>query len=315
MKAKPIMSKLAVFCLLGASIGAGKLSATGPEFEVASIRLTPESGKLRQGMTTNGGRVEILGMTLMNLIPLAFRVPQSQVNGPNWMAGQRFDIQARMPPGVPEDQIPEMLQALLADRFKLMVHRQSKEQAVYALVVSKGALKLKPASSEADANTPTIAVDPALPPPTAVVPLGGGQVRLTDDPKDRAGTLSGSRTGTVRMAMGADGTMHLDAPNMSLEGLSDVLTQLLRQPVVDMTGIKGRYQMALEIPRGNVANDAGAAPAQAGGAGLQGVPTASAPMENPIFSAVQKLGLKLESRKMSVEVVVVDHLEKAPTEN
>jgi len=231
------MSRVAVVYLLGAFMAMGQIRPAGPEFEVASIRPSPESGKPRQGIATNASRVDILGMTLMTLIPLAFRVPQSQVAGPDWMAAQRFDIRAKMPASASEDQIPEMLQALLADRFKMIVHRENKEQAVYALVVAKGDLKLRPASSEADAGVPVPAADSNAPPPAAVVPLGGGQVRLTDDPKGRGGTLTGSRTGTVRMAMGPDGTMHLEAPNMSFEGLSDLLTQLLRQPVIDMTGI------------------------------------------------------------------------------
>jgi uncharacterized protein (TIGR03435 family) len=242
-------------------------------------------------------------------------VPQSQVKGPSWMADERFDIQAKIPPDASEDQIPEMLQSLLADRFKLIVHRENKEQVVLALVANNGVLKLKPASPAPGANSPATAAAPNEPPAAAAVPLGGRQVRLTEDSKGRGGTLSGSRTGTVHMAMGTDGTMRVDAPNMSFEGLSDLLTQLLRQPVVDMTGKKGRYQIALEIHRGDTTNDGRTAQAQTGAAGAQRVPAASIPMGNPIFEAVRKLGLNLESRKTSVVVLVVDHLEKTPSEN
>ena len=308
------MTRLAVGCWLGVCVATGQTQAPQPEFEVASVRpsppITPElikSGRVHQGMTTNAGRVDITGIPLTTLIPLAFRVPQSRVMGPDWMGAQRFDIHAKMPAGASEDQIPEMLQALLADRFKLVVHRETKEQSVYALVVAKGDLKVKPASPETDASAPVAAADPNVPPPpAAVMPLGGGQVRLMDDPNGRGGTLTGLRTGTVRMTMGSDGAVRMEAPNMTFEGLADLLTQMLRRPVVDMTGLKGRFQIVLELPPGE------ATQARAGGSGI---PTASDPMESPIFAAARKLGLKLESRKMPVEIIVVDHLEKTPTEN
>ncbi len=313
------MTKLAIGCVLGACISVGQLWAAGPEFEVASVRpsppITPElvrSGKFRQGMTTDAGRVDIAFMRLSTLIPLAFRVPENQVTGPDWMTTQAFDIQAKLPAGAAEDQIPEMLQALLVDRFKLVVHRENKEQSVYALVVAKGGLKIKPSAPRADAPAAVAGADPnaPTPPPGEVVSMGGAQVRVTDEPGGRGGTLTGARTGTVRGTMGPDGVMRLDAPNMTFEGLADLLTQLVRRPVLDMTGLKGPYQMVLEMPRGD-ANDARAAQAQAGGA-----PTASDPAEGlPVFGALQKLGLKLESRKLPVETIVIDHLEKVPTDN
>lgn len=261
-------------------------------------------------MTVSGGRVNIPGVPLNALIAVAFRVPQNQVTGPDWMIAQRFDIQATMPAGASEDQIPEMLQRLLADRFKLAVHREKKEQSLYALVVAKGGLKVMPSTAEPDAPAAVADADPNAPrpPPSPVIPLGRARVRVTEDAN--SGTLSGPLTGTVRGTMGSDGKMRLDAPNMTFEGLADLLTQFIREPVMDMTGLKGPYQMVLEIARPT--NEAQMAQAQAGGAG---VPSASNPTENPFFAAVQKLGLKLESRKLSVEVVVVDHLEKAPTEN
>ena len=110
------------------------------------------------------------------------------------------------------------------------------------------------------------------------------------------------------MTMGPDGAVRLEGVNMSLEGLADLLGQLLRQTVVDMTGLRGRYQIVLEIPHSAATNDA--AQPQAGA-----ISTAPVPVENPVFAAVQKLGLRLEARKMPVEIIVVDHLERAPAEN
>jgi uncharacterized protein (TIGR03435 family) len=214
--------RIAVVILVVAGIAGPALPAQSPSaaaspatpgFEVASVRPSAPiaPGLVRRlGMTTNAGRVDILGIPLMTLIPLAFRVPQSQVVGPDWMAAQSFDIHAKMPAGAWEDQIPEMLQALLADRFKLIVHRENQERAGYALLVAKGDLKLKPAAPDVGAPAPVATTDPdAPPPPAAVVPLGAGLVRMTDDSNGRGGTLTGLRTGTVRMAMGPDGTMRV----------------------------------------------------------------------------------------------------------
>lgn len=150
-------------------------AASRPEFEVASVRpsvpLPPPpqvaGGRgggegivsFRQGTTINGGRVDFAGATLARLIAFAFRIPENRVMGPDWMVTERFNVVAKLPQCVSEDQVPEMLQTLLADRFKLAVHRGSKEQSVYALVVNKGGLKLKEASPDsagpvADPNAP-----------------------------------------------------------------------------------------------------------------------------------------------------------------
>ncbi len=164
------MSSKLTGCLLVACMAAGPLSAAGPEFEVASVRLappiTPESGKLRQGITMDGGRVNFAGIQMTGLIAYAFGVPQNRVTGPDWMQGQRIDIQAKLPAGATEDQVPAMLQTLLADRFKLTIHREHKDQSGYALVVAKGGAKVKPAAPDAEPPAqPPPALDPDAPRP------------------------------------------------------------------------------------------------------------------------------------------------------
>jgi uncharacterized protein (TIGR03435 family) len=81
------------------------------------------------------------------------------------MSGEMFDIQAKLPPGASEDQVPEMLQALLADRFKLTIHREHKDQTVLALVVAKAGLKVKEAVPDAETPAPPASADPNAPPP------------------------------------------------------------------------------------------------------------------------------------------------------
>jgi uncharacterized protein (TIGR03435 family) len=95
-------------------------------------------------------------MSLFKLILTAYRLKPYQLSGPEWMRAQRFDIAAKIPDGASREQIPEMLQALLAERFKLSMHRDNKEQLVLALVVGKNGLKLKE-STESDARVPAAA--------------------------------------------------------------------------------------------------------------------------------------------------------------
>src|SRR5438034_7733968 len=99
-----------------------------PVFEVATVKpaslsaITPaaiQSGRLRVGMNVAGDRVDIGFMSLADLIRTAYAVKPYQVIGPDWMSAQRFDISAKMPDGATKEQVPAMLQALLAERFKL----------------------------------------------------------------------------------------------------------------------------------------------------------------------------------------------------
>ena len=130
----------------------GQTTAAGPTFNVASIKpsepITPamvQAGRIHAGMRIDGARVDIGNFTLLQLITKAYDVKTYQVQGPSWMTpmAQRFDIVANLPAGATKEQVPQMLQALLAERFKLVIHRDTKEHNVYALVVAKGGAKIK----------------------------------------------------------------------------------------------------------------------------------------------------------------------------
>jgi uncharacterized protein (TIGR03435 family) len=186
-------------------------------------------------------------VTLKACITWAYRVTDAEVAGPPWLTDERFDIVARTESGKPQ---PEMMQALLAERFKLVVHRESKELTVYSLVVAKNGPKLK-------------RVDP-----------GEG------DTTSRRGHLTATRTSMHGLAR------FLGGPNVRLG-----------RPVMDKTGLDGVFDFELTwTPEGSKDEKADAPPS--------------------IFVALQEqLGLKLESQKAPVDVLVVDHIEKAPTEN
>src|SRR5207248_3151726 len=108
------------------------------------------SGKVDVGMNVEGTRVDIGYRSLSDLIPMVFKVKSYQVSVPDWMSAQRFDILAKMPEGSTKEQMPEMLQALLAERFGLKIHRENRDHAIYALIQGKGALKLKESPPDPD---------------------------------------------------------------------------------------------------------------------------------------------------------------------
>src|SRR5688572_23858746 len=147
------------FVALGFSQGV--FAQKAPEFEVASIRPTEGAGRLDAaatvGLRITGSQVRISGLSLKDYIGMAYNLEPPQVIAPEWTGQVRFDISANLPANGTREQIPQMLQALLADRFQLTVHKESRESPIYALTVSKDGLKLK--------GTP---VDPNAPQPAAI---------------------------------------------------------------------------------------------------------------------------------------------------
>jgi uncharacterized protein (TIGR03435 family) len=226
------------------------------------------------------------------------------VSGYEWIKAARFDVLARIPEGVSKDLVPEMMQALLADRFKLVVHRETKEHAGYALLVAKGGPKFK----ESVPEEPVSGKDGTSPSGAITVTKGNNGETITTDSKGGA-TIAGGPYGTQRISFGPEGR-HTEYSKMTMPGLAELLTSLAGgSPVVDMTELKGTWQVVVDIPTPDVLNGRGAAP---GGAGL-----ASDPENRTVamFQAVQKMGLKLEQRKIPMETIVIDHVEKTPTEN
>jgi uncharacterized protein (TIGR03435 family) len=116
-----------------------------PEFEVASIKPSPPDEFDRGGANTHvdGSQVSFKFLSLSNCIAYAYRVKNYGISGPEWMASERFDITAKLPANATAKQLPEMLQALLEDRFRLKVHRESRELPVYAMVIGKSGLKMQ----------------------------------------------------------------------------------------------------------------------------------------------------------------------------
>jgi len=271
-------------------MASGQQSSSGIAFEVASIKpsVPPATGLVFIGMNADGGMLRYTNVSLKDFIRVAYRVKDFQVQGPEWIGDTRFDIVAKLPAGSSKDQIPEMLQALLADRFKLLVHRESKVHSIYALVVAKGGPKLKPADVSPD--------DAAA---------AGGK-----------GDGSGLPRGKLMMKLDPGGA-HLRAPSATLAGLAEMISRVSERPVVDMTGIQGQYDFDLvfspETMRGMPGGKGGPMPPPPPAGGQPSDP--SAEPAGTIFESVRTYGLKLEPRKAPLDVLIVDRMEKAPTEN
>jgi uncharacterized protein (TIGR03435 family) len=285
-------------------------------FEVASV-------KVSQGPATDlmfcvtpcaygerfsvvGSRVNIRFMSLYNLILTAYRIKPNQLSGPDWMQSQRFDIIAKIPDGASKDQVPEMLQALLSERFNLAIHRDRKDQPVFALVVGRNGLKLRRSAAEADASVPKApGSQPVATPQGEARQLENGGIVVTSGPY-----------GPMHSGRGSNGLLKWDFLKLTMPALAALVTPHVDRPVMDMTNLQGSYDFGFENqrlrpPDGRALKGGG--PSEEGRAGSDGSPTD--PYGEGMLRAVENAGFKLEPRKAPVEMIVVDRLEKTPTGN
>jgi uncharacterized protein (TIGR03435 family) len=311
-------------------------AAAKVEFDVASVRPSApldmqklqadmQAGKMPNfGVHINGLRAEYNYVTLKDLITSAYKVKSIQVTGPPWLATEHFDIVATMPEGSKKDDAPAMLQTLLADRFKLVAHKETQEHPVLALVVGKGGPKMK----ESPGDAPPLDLDAPLKPGEMQMDTPDGPARMTIDMKNGGATINMGAKGTIKYSMDAQAMMmHMTSSKTTMAALADTLTQMMTQmgggsgrQVLDMTELKGNFEVTLEF---SMADMMAAARAQGmdvpggSGSGSAGAAVASDPGGggSTVSASVEKLGLKLESRKAPVEQVVVDSMEKTPTEN
>jgi uncharacterized protein (TIGR03435 family) len=222
-------------------------------------------------------------------------VKDYQISAPDWMAGARFDIQAKLPAGATRDQVSDMLQSLLADRFHLRMHHESRQLPVYALIVAKGGLKMKESEP--------------------------GSESLADVAKSPVNvTATGGRDGTsVNFGHGSYFNItenRFETKKMSMPALADMLARFVDRPVVDMTEVKGIYDISMSVsPEDFHAMMVRAAISN----GISLPPEAMRALDlssgDSLGAALQSVGLKLDARKAPFDVLVIDSMEKSPTEN
>ena len=250
--------------------------------------------------------MDYVNASVRDLIRTAYGLKDYQITAPRWMAAARFDIEAKLPEGAGREQVSKMLQSLLEDRFKLAAHLTKDERDVYALVVGKNGPKLK--ATDPDARN-------------------GADLKGMSEADLKAAAESMAKTGTAAMARmpggntvtftgGGNATIH--SVGVTLGQLADSLTRYVDRPVMDATGIEGKYDFTLEVPPGSFMTAAGMESqmrAAMGAAGMSAATAASDPSGASVFESVQKYGLRLEKRKAPIDTLVVDSAEKAPTEN
>jgi uncharacterized protein (TIGR03435 family) len=261
------------------------------EFEVASIKpampLTPDTNL---GMHVDGAQIRVTYFSLKDILAMAYPVRFEQIIGPDWLPSERFDIAAKLPDGATRAQIPEMLQALIQDRFQMKMHRDKKEFPVYSLEFAKSSSTLTEAPPDPDSE-PGFATGNMDPKGGAVLRYGKDSVFAFVDNK-------------------------IDAKKLPMTIFAEWLSRYMDRPVVDMTGLKGRYDFVLNLSPDDFramylrsAISAGVpVPPQLLGT-LDGSSLGS------LYSALQRIGLKLQAGKAPLDVLVIDSIQKKPTEN
>jgi uncharacterized protein (TIGR03435 family) len=244
-----VIAVLAIVYAAMAQTPAGTLS-----YEVSSIKVNNSGSGNSSG--DFGPYLRATNYTLKSLVLLAYRIPEAQlIGGPDWIGTLRFDIEAKTADGVqlhgPEENL-SLIRSLLQNRFQLKVHRETREGAVFNLVIGKNGSKLPPA------------VDSGAP-----------------------------RSGGVR---GGPDTVEMTGTANSIEDLIARLAPQVGRPVIDKTNLTGKFDFKMTFnPRPLVSATQSAAP--------------------DIFTALQEqLGLKLESAKGPVEMLVIDSVQR-PSEN
>ena len=163
-----------ILVALACEAASGQLERRGPEFEVASVKPSqpPTGGPFRVGTSGGPGSKDPTlwaceNFSLSNLITMAYGIAHYQLSGPDWLGASMFDVTARVPEGATRDQFKLMLQNLLAERFKLTVHHESKDLPVYELAIAKGGPKLKESVEDVAPKDDTTDAAPSRPPTPA----------------------------------------------------------------------------------------------------------------------------------------------------
>jgi bla regulator protein blaR1 len=290
-------ARSASLTLTVAATAAVTIATVAQTFEVASIKLN----KARRGPLTSleatvydlpmavmpGGRFRLTAVPTRTLIQLAYGVSNFQITGePPWVNDELYDVDAKAEGTTSSDQIRLMLQALLADRFRLAVRRETRTGRVYELAPARGGLKITP-TPPGGCYDPR---SPSGPPPVFLGPLvqcDGWRRRILTPPPDRQDRIEAV---AVRMAT-----------------LVDLVIADVSRPVIDKTGFEQPFNFVLEFTP-NVAVSDYRGPATLPDAGPSAAPV-------PISTALQEqLGIQLRSTEAPVETIVIDRIER-PSEN
>ena len=258
-------------------------------FDAASVKRNATNGAgLPPVVAVSGNRLSAPFVTLRELIRVAYGLNEHQVvGGPGWVGSDRFEVGATIPGGASTDSVLEMLRTLLVERFGLSVHTEKRDLPVHALLFT-GQLgpKMRVAGPECAPLTSPAGI-PAPPPPPPP-PAGAGPMTVLGQPP-------GSKCGTAIMRG------YISARDIVLEAFVSLLTRELQRPVDDRTQLTGRYDIDLSFLPDSGPMMVNGQPINADAPSLQ-------------TALREQLGLKLDSTRAQVDVVVIDRV-TAPTEN
>ncbi len=283
--------------MLTAEQPASAASQGAPQFEVASIRpAAPLDATSKVGIQMDGQQFRATGLALKDYLSIAHALRIYQIEGPEWIASQRFDISAKLPAEYAEKrpdakELAAMMTRLLDDRFQIKSHTVKKDISVYALIQEKGGIR---------------AVASPLDPETANFTVASG------------GSSQGATVALPRGSSISVGGNRLEAKKYSMVALADTLARLVDRPVINQTGLNEEqtYDFTIELTpedfqmamlRGAVA------------AGVPLPPEAMKLLDNPpgdsLNLGLEKLGLQLDPKKAPLDMLVIDSASRTPTDN
>lgn len=256
-------------------------------FDAASVK--PAAGGRPEATGGPGskepGRVRYANQSLQNLLLMAYDLQGFRLAAPGWMETERFDIDAVLPADTSTQNFRAMLQNLLSTRFRMKLHRETKEMSGYTLVATAGGIKFHESTED------FAAADPAQAPPLQLAKDGF--------------FVPPHRPGVFLQLAGMTGARETFRQS-TMQELANSLESQLQRPVTDGTGLTGKYDFTvtfategLFLGRGRIA---------VGPASLESPPDIATALRS-------QLGLRLESHKTMVEMLVIDHAEKTPTDN
>jgi uncharacterized protein (TIGR03435 family) len=269
-------------------------SSPGPAFEVVSVKHnTTESGDSSISQRPDGG-LRMVNVSVRTILGRGYPGSTMDIIGlPDWASSERYDVAASPVPGRPnpsQDERRDMVRAMLADRFKLSAHYETREQPAFNLGLARADGKLGPGLKPSEVDCAALAASRRA---------EAEAVRVAGQPPPSP--VAVGRTGGAVPPCAFNFGFDRFEGDTTLAALAPLLRSMAGRPVVDKTGLTGSYRVDFQFSRASL-EPAG--------------PDAPAPGDAPsIFTAVQEqLGLKLESTRISVEVLVIDRIDR-PTEN
>jgi uncharacterized protein (TIGR03435 family) len=250
-------------------------------FEVATVKHGPPrdfSAAVRGGPGSGDPtRYTIENYPMSSLLVVAYNIASYQISGPSWLDEERFTVDAKVPEGATKEQLSLMVRNLIIERFHIATHTEKRDLPGFALTVGKGGPKLTASAGE---DVP----DPNAPP-----------FKWGSKDQDGYPNLPPGRSYAMSVSYGKARWRFADS---SMDRLAHMLAEQIHQPILDATGLPGKYDFTFFWSYTAMRPDA---------------PPDSGPT---VYAAVQEqLGLKLESRKIPVDMLVIDHIEKTPPEN